>query len=96
MGTHTHVQTSDEIVLPGGTAYLTDLGMTGVKDSAIGRELDSVVSMFLTGMPSKYQLAKGDPVLEGLLIDVDPTTGRAKKVKRLRESMSGAAKTAWQ
>jgi len=96
VGTHTHVQTSDEIVLPGGTAYLTDLGMTGVKDSAIGRELDSVVSMFLTGMPSKYQLAKGDPVLEGLLIDVDPTTGRAKKVKRLRESMSGAAKTAWQ
>ncbi len=95
VGTHTHVQTSDEIVLPGGTAYLTDLGMTGVKDSAIGRELDSVVSMFLTGMPSKYELAKGDPVLEGILIDVDPKTGRAKKVKRLRESMSGTAKTAW-
>jgi calcineurin-like phosphoesterase len=69
--------------------------LTGVKDSAIGRELDSVVSMFLTGMPSKYQLAKGDPVLEGLLIDIDPKTGRAKKVKRLREAMGGAATSAW-
>jgi metallophosphoesterase (TIGR00282 family) len=95
VGTHTHVQTSDEIILPGGTAYLTDLGMTGVKDSAIGRDLDSVVSMFLTGMPSQFKLAKGEPVLEGILVDIDPKTGRAQKVKRLRESMSGPATSAW-
>jgi 2',3'-cyclic-nucleotide 2'-phosphodiesterase len=95
VGTHTHVQTSDEIVLPGGTAYLTDLGMTGVKDSAIGRDLDSVVSMFLKGMPSKFKMAEGSPVLEGLLIDIDPKTGRALHVERLRESMSGPATSAW-
>jgi len=95
VGTHTHVQTSDEIVLPGGTAYLTDLGMTGVKDSVIGRDLDAVMSMFLNGMPSKFKMAEGVPVLEGLLIDIDPKTGRAQKVERVRESMSGAATTAW-
>jgi metallophosphoesterase (TIGR00282 family) len=95
VGTHTHVQTSDEMILPGGTAYLTDLGMTGIKDSAIGRELDGVISMFLNGMPSRYKLAEGDPVLEGLLIDIDHKTGRASGVKRLRESMSGPAATAW-
>jgi metallophosphoesterase (TIGR00282 family) len=95
VGTHTHVQTSDEIVLPGGTGYLTDLGMTGVKDSAIGRDLDSVVSMFLNGMPSKFKMAEGSPVLEGLLIDIDPKTGRAQHVERLREGMAGPAATAW-
>ena len=95
VGTHTHVQTSDEIVLPGGTGYLTDLGMTGVKDSAIGRDLDSVMSMFLNGMPSKFKMAEGRPVLEGLLIDIDPKTGRAQHVERLREGMAGPAATAW-
>lgn len=95
VGTHTHVQTSDEIILPGGTAFLTDLGMTGVKDSAIGRDLDSVVAMFLTGMPSSFKLAKGDPLLEGMLIDIDPKTGRAIKIRRLREGMAGAAESAW-
>jgi len=95
VGTHTHVQTSDEIVLPGGTAYITDLGMTGVKDSAIGRDLDSVVSMFLKGMPSKFKLAEGIPLLEGVLIDIDPKTGRAQRIQRLREGMTGQATSAW-
>ena len=95
VGTHTHVQTSDEMILPGGTAYLTDLGMTGVKNAAIGRDLDSVVSMFLNGMPSKFTLAEGSPVLEGFLIDIDPKTGRALSIKRVRESMSGPSETAW-
>jgi 2',3'-cyclic-nucleotide 2'-phosphodiesterase len=85
VGTHTHVQTSDESVLPKGTAYITDLGMTGAKDSAIGRDLASVTQMFLTGMPSKFEVASGDPTLEGLLIEIDAATGKALNVKRVRE-----------
>jgi metallophosphoesterase (TIGR00282 family) len=95
VGTHTHVQTSDDILLPKGTGYITDLGMTGVKDSAIGRDLDSVVEMFLKGMPSRFKLAKGPAVMEGLWIDVDEKTGRARKVRRLRETVTGAATTAF-
>jgi metallophosphoesterase (TIGR00282 family) len=95
VGTHTHVQTSDEVVLPKGTAYLTDLGMTGVKDSAIGSDLDAVMSTFLTGLPAKFDAAKGDAVMEGTIIDIDPQTGRAKSIKRVREAMAGRAKTAW-
>jgi hypothetical protein len=85
VGTHTHVQTSDETILPRGTAYITDLGMTGPKDSAIGRELSSVVSMFLTGMPSKFEVAENGVCLEGVIVDVDPATGRASAIRRLRE-----------
>ena len=95
VGTHTHVQTSDEVVLPKGTAYLTDLGLTGVKDSAIGSDLEAVMSTFLTGLPAKFDAAKGDAVMEGAIIDVDPQTGTAKSIKRVREAMSGKAKTAW-
>lgn len=87
-GTHTHVQTSDETVLPKGTAYITDLGMTGSKDSALGRDLKSVTHMFLTGMPSKWDTAKDDVVLEGMIVTVDEATGKAKSVKRIRESVS--------
>lgn len=87
VGTHTHVQTSDETVLPGGTAYLTDLGMTGPKDSAIGRELDAVLASFLTGMPSRFKVASEGVVLEGALVTIDETTGKAKKIKRVRESI---------
>jgi metallophosphoesterase (TIGR00282 family) len=94
VGTHTHVQTSDEVVLPGGTAYLTDLGMSGVKDSAIGRDLQAVLGTFLTGMPGKFDLAKGEPLLEGAIIEIDAKTGRAKRIERVREGMSGPAKTA--
>lgn len=94
VGTHTHVQTSDEVILPAGTAYLTDLGMTGVKDSAIGMNLETITSTFITGMPAKFDLAKGEPLLEGLLVDIDEKTGRAQKVKRVREGMTGPAKTA--
>ncbi len=93
-GTHTHVQTSDEVVLPGGTAYLTDLGMTGVKDSAIGRDLPSVIGMFLTGMPAQFEVAKGEALLEGALVDIDEGTGRARSIKRLREAMNGPARSA--
>jgi len=82
-GTHTHVQTSDETILPKGTAYLTDLGMTGPKDSVIGRELEPVLQKFLTGMPVKMDMAKNQVALEGLIIDIDGS-GKATKVERLR------------
>ena len=85
VGTHTHVQTSNEVILPGGTAYLTDLGMTGPKDSAIGRELDAVLETFLTGMPAKFQVASDDVVLEGAIVNVDDSTGKATGIKRVRE-----------
>ncbi|MFU8779826.1 MAG: TIGR00282 family metallophosphoesterase [Kiritimatiellia bacterium] len=92
-GTHTHVQTADEVILPGGTAYITDLGMTGVTDSAIGRELAPVMQTFLRGMPAKFDMAKGDAVLHGVVVDVDPQTGRSRKISRVREGMRGTAKT---
>lgn len=85
VGTHTHVQTSDDTLLPKGTAYLTDLGMTGPKDSVIGRDLDSVLKKFLTGLPSRFEVAGNDVAMEGALITVDPATGRASAIKRVRE-----------
>lgn len=85
VGTHTHVQTSDEAILPGGTAYVTDLGMTGPKDSVLGRDLDSVLKKFITGLPTKFEVAEKDVALEGVLLHIDPRTGRAAKIKRLRE-----------
>jgi metallophosphoesterase (TIGR00282 family) len=87
VGTHTHVQTSDEALLPKGTAYITDLGMTGPKDSALGRELDAVTAMMLTGMRKKFEVAARNVCLEGVLIDVDPATGKARSIKRLRETV---------
>jgi len=84
-GTHTHVQTSDETIWPGGTAYITDLGMTAARDSALGRDLAQVTRMFLTGRHTGFDVAKSDPVLEGLLIEVDYRDGRAKAVERIRE-----------
>lgn len=83
-GTHTHVQTSDEVILPKGTAYITDLGMTGPKDSIIGREVEPVLKKFLTGMPVKMDIAKNQIALEGLLIDID-SSGKAKSIERIRK-----------
>jgi metallophosphoesterase (TIGR00282 family) len=85
LGTHTHVQTSDETILPNGTAYITDLGMTGPKDSVIGREVEPVVQRFITGMPQKFDTSKKDPALEGVILDVDVKTGRARSIERVRE-----------
>ncbi|MEN8254932.1 MAG: TIGR00282 family metallophosphoesterase [Verrucomicrobiota bacterium] len=83
-GTHTHCQTSDETVFPNGTAYITDLGMTGPKDSILGREVEPVVKKFITGVPQKFNVAKGDPTLEGAIVDVDMKTGKANSIERLR------------
>jgi metallophosphoesterase (TIGR00282 family) len=83
LGTHTHVPTADERILPQGTAYQTDVGMTGPYDSVIGVEKDLVLQRFLTGMPGKFEAAKGNPKLAACLIECDPTTGRAYSIKRL-------------
>lgn len=83
-GTHTHCQTSDETVFENGTAYITDLGMTGPKDSVLGRQVEPVIAKFLTGVPHKFDVAKGDPTLEGAIVDVDMKTGKARSIERLR------------
>jgi hypothetical protein len=85
LGTHTHVQTSDARILPKGTAYLTDLGMTGPRDSVIGREIAPVTQRFVTGMPARFEVAGGPAVLEGALLDIDRTTGRAVSIRLIRE-----------
>ena len=87
VGTHTHVQTSDERVLPKGTGYITDLGMTGPKDSAIGCDLESVMQTMIKGLPAKFDVARDDVTLEGVVVDIDERTGRARKIKRIREQL---------
>ena len=84
VGTHTHVQTSDALVLPQGTAYLTDLGMTGPYVSSIGRDLKPVTKNFITGLPSRFDVAEGPCVLEGAVIDFDPVSKRANSIETLR------------
>jgi hypothetical protein len=86
VGTHTHVQTADERVLPNGTAYVTDLGMTGPHDSIIGMEIEPSLSRFLTGMPSRFEPASGNPRLNGVVIDADERTGKANGITRLSYS----------
>jgi hypothetical protein len=83
IGTHTHVQTADERILPGGTAYLTDVGMTGPHDGVIGMERAGAVSRFLTGLPSRFDSASGDPRLNAVLVEADPATGRALGIQRV-------------
>ena len=83
VGTHTHVPTCDHRVLPKGTAYCTDLGMTGPYDSVIGVEKDTIIHRFLTGMPTRFETAKGDPRLAAAVVDVDPESGRARAIERM-------------
>ena len=83
IGTHTHVPTADQRVLPQGTAYQTDVGMSGPFDSVIGVEKEHVLARFLTGMPAKFEAAKGDPRMCAALIECDGATGRARSIERL-------------
>ena len=83
-GTHTHVQTSDARLLPKGTAFITDLGMTGPYISSIGRDLKPVTRKFVTGMPSRFEVAEGPCVLEGALIDLDLATKKATAIEAVR------------
>ena len=91
VGTHTHVQTSDEIILPKGTAYITDLGMTGPIDSVLGRDVSNVLEHFLTGMPAKFHIAKDNIQLQGVIIDIDEKTGKAKSIKRIKLRLDEAS-----
>ena len=83
VGTHTHVQTADERILPGGTACLTDVGMTGPHDGVIGIEKDAIIARFVDGLPGRYETASGDPRLNGVVIDVDAATGKATGIERI-------------
>jgi metallophosphoesterase (TIGR00282 family) len=83
VGTHTHVPTCDHRLLPGGTAYVSDLGMTGPYDSVIGVDAEVIVKRFVTGMPSRYETAKGDPRLAAAVVSVDPASGRATAIDRM-------------
>lgn len=87
VGTHTHVQTADAAILPGGTAFITDLGMCGVQSSVLGMEASSVLKRFITGLPQRFIPAKGQGFLNGLLVDADERTGKALRVALLREGM---------
>jgi metallophosphoesterase (TIGR00282 family) len=83
IGTHTHIPTADERVLPGGTAYQTDAGMSGPYDSVIGVEKELVLNRFLTGMSGKFEAATANPKMCGVVISCDPLTGKAYKIQRL-------------
>ena len=83
LGTHTHIPTADETVLPRGTAYLTDLGMTGPYDSVIGIDKQLVIQKFLNQLPARFEVAQGDVRLHAVLIEADPQTGRALSIQRI-------------
>ena len=83
LGTHTHVPTADEQVLAGGTAFISDVGMTGPYDSILGRRVDRVLSTTVTFVPSAFDVAEGDPRLGGAIVDIDPDTGRATHIERV-------------
>ncbi len=83
LGTHTHVPTADEQVLPGGTAFQCDVGMTGPCESILGRRIDRVLETTLTSKPTHFEVASGDVRLHGTIVDVDPATGKASAIKRL-------------
>jgi hypothetical protein len=87
VGTHTHVQTADEKVLSGGTAYLTDLGMTGPHDSVIGQNKEKIIKRFLTSLPERFEIAQGDVILNAALIDIDEDSGRARSISRIQRRL---------
>jgi hypothetical protein len=87
VGTHTHVQTADEQILPRGTAYLTDAGFTGPHDGCLGREIEPVIKKFLTGMPQRFEVARNRVLLHGAVIEIDDTTGKAVKIQRVEETL---------
>lgn len=87
LGTHTHVQTADERILPGGTAYLTDVGMTGPLDSVIGRKTEDVLERFLTSIPVRFSVASENIQLQGAVIEIDEKSGKAKSIIRIRKKL---------
>jgi len=88
VGTHTHVQTADEQIFPGGTAYLTDAGFTGPHESVLGREIEPVIRRFCTSMPQKFGVARDRILLQGALVSIDGETGRALSITRISEPVT--------
>jgi hypothetical protein len=88
VGSHTHVQTADETVLPGGTAFLTDAGMCGPEHSVLGVRIDQVLYRFRSQMPVRFDVAAGPVLIQGAQIDVDEETGRARSIVRVRERVA--------
>ena len=87
VGTHTHVQTADEQILPNGTAYLSDAGFTGPHDGCLGREIEPVLKKFLTGMPTRFEVARNQVKLHGALIRIDDASGKAVSIQRVAENL---------
>jgi len=88
IGTHTHVQTADEQIFPGGTAFLTDAGFTGPHESVIGREIEPIIRRFLTLQPQKFTVATGRIMLQGALVEINAHTGRAETIQRISEPLT--------
>ena len=84
-GTHTHVQTADEQIFPGGTAFICDAGMCGPTESVLGREIEPIIRRFLTSMPANFPVAKGNVTLHGILFDIDTETGKSQSITRVAE-----------
>ena len=89
LGTHTHVGTIDARILSGGTAYVTDIGMTGPLESVIGDNTDEVIQRFLTGIPNRLVVASGPVIFTAMLLDIDDTTGKAKSIERIYREVAG-------
>lgn len=87
LGTHTHVQTADERILPLGTAYLTDVGMAGSADSVIGRRVEDVLARFITALPTRFEVARDNVQVQGAVVDVDEATGRSRSIIRIQRKL---------
>jgi metallophosphoesterase (TIGR00282 family) len=87
IGTHTHVQTADEQIFPGGTAFLSDGGFTGPHESVLGREIEPIIRRFMTSMPQKFEVAKQRILLQGAVVEIDEQTGQAKGIQRVSQAL---------
>jgi 2',3'-cyclic-nucleotide 2'-phosphodiesterase len=87
VGTHTHVQTADEQIFPGGTAYLTDAGFTGPHESVLGREITPIIQRFITNMPQRFEVAKERVMLHGMMVEIDEVSGKARSIQRVVEAL---------
>ena len=94
VGTHTHIQTADERVLPKGTAFISDLGMTGPYDSVIGRRTEQILERFLHGLPMKSDVAEGNVQLRGVWVEIDPVSGKAVRIERVNKLLEGTIRDA--
>ena len=88
VGTHTHVQTADEQIFPGGTAYLSDAGFTGPHESVLGREIEPVIKRFVTSMPQRFEVARNRVLLHGAVVEIDEVSGRAISIRRVSEPVA--------